>query len=187
MEYVRAKQVDKRRLVVAVTALVVLLCLSYVAVGGIVFYVIKMTKDTQVAAGSTELTDTSGNTLHVMSTTTTTVASAVSSLDSDNVFQDLQSVSLDLGGTPLTLKMAGFARATPGSVLLFTTSAAIPVLELKDTTLSPGPGASAAVLALFASSATASGGSRLLTSTCSSTTAGCVCGCGNQSLCIHRP
>ena len=178
MEYVRAKQADKKRLVVAITALVVLLCLSYVAVGGIVFYVIKMTKDTRVAAGSTELTDTSGNTLHVMSTTAMTVTSAVSSLDSDNVFEDLQSVSLNIGVAPLTLKSAGFLRVSPGHVLLFTASAAIPVLELKDTTLSPGPGASEAVLALV-KNATASGGSRGLASYCGASdwSASCVCVC----------
>ena len=158
---------------VAVTALVVLLCVSYVAVGGIVYYVIKMTKDTQ--ASGTELTDTAGNTLHVMSTAATATTSALSALDTDNVFADLVSATLPIGGTLVNLKISGHARASTESVILFTTSSAIPTLVLNGTNLFVGPGASATVLALLgnASSAAVSaggdGGARALASACAGT------------------
>ena len=162
MEYVRSKQAGKRRLVVAITALVVLLCISYIAVGGIVWYVIMMTKDTQVAQGSTQLTNTAGNTLHVMSTINTATSTTLSSLDSDNVFADLLTTTLTIGGMPIKLNIAGFTRSST-VVLLFTTSAAIPVLVLSGTTLSPGPGVSTSITALLeASAATISTGARAL-------------------------
>ena len=148
----------------AITALVLLLCISYIAVGGIVFYVIKLTKDLQVSSGSDttrpQLTDTAGNTLHVMSTTSTVTTSQLSSLDSDNVFENLLSASLDIGGTPVTLKVAGFARSK-GSVMLFTTSPAIPIVVLTGTELAPGPGVSdSTTTALFAANITSSGSRR---------------------------
>ena len=176
MQYVRSKKADKKRLVVAITALVLLLAISYIAVGGIVWYVIKMTKDTQVAKGSTQLTDTAGNTLHVMSSINTATSTALSSLDSDNAFNNLVSATLSIGGMPIKLNIAGFARSAT-VVLLFTTSSAIPVLVLSGTTLSPGPGVSDSISALLtASAATISTGARALetSGTCTSSAGSCV-------------
>jgi hypothetical protein len=126
---VLSKQVAHRRLVVTIAALVVLLCVSYVAVGGIVYFVVHLIKDTQ--ASGTELTDTRGNTLHVLSTAATASTTALSALDTDNVFADLVSATLPIGDTDVTLKISGHARASAESVVLFTTSSAIPTLVLR--------------------------------------------------------
>ena len=166
LQFVLSKKSAQKRLVVAIAALVLLLCVSYVAVGGIVWHVIKLTKDTQ--ASGTELTDTRGNTLHVLSTAATATTPALSALDTDNVFADLVSATLPIGATEVTLKISGHARASAESVLLFTTSSSIPTLLLSGSVLSPGPGASASVLALLgnASSGGSGGGARALASLC---------------------
>ena len=130
-----------------------------------------MMKDTQVVG--TELADTNGNTLHVMSTEATTVATGLSSLDSDNNFVELQSVSITTpSGGSLTLGLSGFAR-TGGDVTLFTTSAAVPTLTLSGTTLSLGADASATALAAIGAgnAGNASTGGRMLT-----TESGCSAG-----------
>jgi len=174
--FVAKKRADRARLVAALSVLVVLLAVSYVAVGGIVFYVVKLIKDTQVTAG--ELTDTSGETVHVMSTAKTSIATGLTSNLADGAFEGLQSVTATTtSGTSVTLGLSGYAR-TGSVVTLFTTSAAVPTLVLTATSLSLGADASAAALAALGiapgtSSSSAGGGRRLSYSqlaTCSSDT-----------------
>jgi hypothetical protein len=82
-----------------------------------------------------------------MSTTSTITHDSLSAVNSDDAFQHLLSVSINVGGATLNLGVSGWARVPP-SVYIFTTSAAIPVLIIaNDATLSIGPGASTELLA----------------------------------------
>lgn len=133
---------------------------SYVAVGGIVFYVIRLTKDTK--AVGTELTNTDGDTLHVMSTTATSVTTGLTSLLADGAFAGLQSVTaVTANDGSLTLGLSGFARSGV-NVIFFTTSAAVPTLILSPTTLTLGPDASATAVAALGGGAATGGSGRLL-------------------------